>query len=168
MVKRSKQYKQMMKKWKKKILKDAKDASTSPWDYGFGLDMFVDYIYFMRDYYALGENVWQAEESHNEVKDSLNRAINEYEEWQNCHEKYIKIIHKSEDDYEKQLKHWLRLGYHLKEEKEDNKNDILKDVSVLYFYEDIRKTYDEMRDEYIKHRDNFFRLVSDNIENWWD
>lgn len=161
----SKEYRKMMKHYKKMILKDAKDASKDPFDYGPGLQMFVDHLYFMRDYYRLGENVWACEEENMPTREQcLNMILAEYEEWQNCDDKYTKVIFKFEADAEQQVKDLVTRGYHLKEETDD----MFKDVYFLYKYEDYHENTQKMCEEYAFHRKRFFELLDTYLEYLWD
>ena len=94
-MKKSKEYKKMIRKYKKMIRKDAKDASTKPFDYDFGLQMFVDYLYFMREYYELGENVFALELDNYPTRlQILNMILAAYEDWQNCCERRVTRLRK--------------------------------------------------------------------------
>ena len=164
-MKRSKEYKQMLKKYKKLIMKSAREATKSPWEAMFGLDMFINFMNFMKDYYTLGENVWQVDESKQEVIDTLTQTLNEYDAWQNCEDKYTKVLLKTNENFEKERKHFLRLGYH---EQPCNDERLFKDVVFLTLYEDYKENNTQMIKEYVEHRDNFFKLISNNISKWWD
>lgn len=71
--KRSKAYKQMMRKHNKVLKQDYKDMKSAPRDWGIGLEPFIHYMEFMLDYYTLGENVW-AEESVDKDGNVVGRA----------------------------------------------------------------------------------------------
>ena len=161
-MKRSKDYKRMMKKWKRVIRKYGKDASTNPWDWSYGLDAFIQYLYFMRDFYTLGENVWQVDECRQEVVDTLNTTLDEYEAWVNCDDKYTKVLFKNDDNYETNLKHWLDLGYYQEEDSSFN------DVAFLHLHKDYLENLDKCAQEYNEHKVKFFALLGENIEKWWD
>ena len=161
----SKAYRKMKKYYKKLILRDAKSASIDPFDYSFGLQVFVDHLYFMRDYYRLGENVYGAESEDGPSREQcLNMILAEYEEWQNCDEKYTKVIFKGEKDAEDQLNDLMSKGYHLKEEKDN----MFKDVYFLYKYEDYHENTQKMCEEYAFHRKRFFELLDLYLQHLWD
>ena len=161
----SKEYKDMMKQHKKKIMEYAKNASVDPFDWAPGLQVFVDHLYFMRDYYALGENVWACEiEEHPSREQCLNMIIAEYEAWNNCEDKYTKIFFKNEPDVDKKVESLLAQGYHLKEDKDP----MFKDCIFLYLYEDHHENTEKMCKEYEYHRNRFFELVSEHLEYLWD
>ena len=62
-------------------MKQAKKASTDPFDYGVGLELFVKHLRFMRDYYELGENVWALEDKDITRLEMLNQILAEYNGW---------------------------------------------------------------------------------------
>lgn len=161
----SKEYKQMCKKWKKIICKDAKNAARDPFDWNPGLQVFVDHLYFMRDYYRNGENVWACEvEDAPSREQCLNMIIAEYEDWMNCEDKYTKVIFKDEPGAEEEIKRLVSLGYHLKEEDDE----MFKDVVFLYKFKDFTKNTNAMVKEYNYHRKRFFELLGEYLEFLWD
>ena len=161
-MKKSKEYKKMIKKYKKMIRNDAKDASIRPWDYGFGLQMFIDHLYFMRDYYALGENVWALEDQSAPTREQiLNMILAAYEDWQNCEHKYV--IYVDVKDKEK-VQLYTDLGYYKYTTK------LLDKLEVIAFhkYKDQRETYSKMSEDYARQRKKFFELLGEYIEFLWD
>lgn len=169
---KKKDYKRMMKHYKKLLKKNVKDAA--PWDWGFGLEMFVDFLRWMQEYYELGYNVWAMESKDEDpvnFKDaptraeSLKQTIYYYDKWHNCFEDYYKIAYT-----EKELKHYLRLGFHLVPEKNDNiEQQIRKSGSwSLTLYEDSTENVKECNKacEYYKHK--FFECLETYLEEWWD
>ena len=80
----SKQYKKLFKKHRKEIMKQAKKASKNPFDFGVGLELFVKHLYFMHDYYELGENVWAQENEEITRLEMLNQILAEYLAWDRC------------------------------------------------------------------------------------
>lgn len=163
-MKHSKKYKQILKQYRKSILKCAKEASKCPWESMFGLDMFVEFLKYMKDYYTLGENVFQCDECKENVIDTLTKTLSEYDAWQHCEDNYTKVLYKNDINYNKDLKHWLRLGYHLQEQTDP----LFTNVVFLHKYEDFQENVKEMTKEYLEHRKNFFNLICENIETWWD
>lgn len=159
-----KSYKKMMNKYKKLLRNHAKEAA--PWDYLFGLDYFVDFLRFMQEYYKLGVNVWAFEtkyEGLDEFKDwptryeSISKAIEYYDKWQNASDDYIKIVYT-----EKECKHYQRLGWHLYEtSKEESWYELIKYDN----YQDVNRAIHVQKLEY-KHK--FFETVEKFIEEWWD
>ena len=82
-MKKTRTYKSLLRRNKKRLDALNKKARKSPWDWGFGLDYLIAFMEFMREYYNLGENVWQAEESLTQVRESLDKTLNAYYEWIN-------------------------------------------------------------------------------------
>ena len=157
----------MMKFNKKRIMKSAKEASVNPFDWGVSIEMYVNHLYFMRDYYALGENVWACEiEGMSSRKEMLDEILQEYEKWQNSEDKYVVVLVKSDKDYEEQLKKYLDAGYFLKDDI--GKEPLLKGVTFLYKYENFYENIEKCNEEYARHRKNFFELLEKYIEYLWD
>ena len=85
----SKKYKKMMKTYKKKLVKNAKD--TRPWDFKWLLDAVILNIQYMYDYYDLGENVMAKDDCEwNPYKKDMPtrkemcaRILRAYNSWQN-------------------------------------------------------------------------------------
>ena len=113
-------YKKMFKRNKKTLTKIHKEAAKNPWEYGHGTEYLVAFMKFMYEYYTLGENVWQSDESLQEVKDTLKEALDAYHDWQ----------------------------------------------SFDYFAQE--GDVEKYNNEYNRRRERFFKLLSDNIEKWWD
>lgn len=157
-MKLSKKYHKMMKKHKKNIMAQARNASVDPFDWEPGLWMLVQHLYFMRDYYELGENVWAKEDKEwrDDVKytrlEMINQILNEYEGWMNCHDKYF--IH------------------HDTGGKENGKGIIINGERTDWWIEDLIPDYkanvEAFNKEYIKHKRKFFKLLADYIEYLWD
>lgn len=142
-------YKKILKKYKKQLNQINKKANQSPWDYGFGLDYFVTFLHFMKEYYDLGYNVFQVEESSNEIKDTLAETLKAFEEWDDFHMKYFHLDEEDAFDYS---------------ETDKGEYYVVPKRAELYEEESLKK-YSK---EYKKKRDNFFKLLSNNIEKWWD
>ena len=117
--KRSQAYKNMLKRNKRHLDYLNRKAATCPWDWAFGLEHFMAFVQFMYEYYTLGENIFQSEESLSQVISSLRETLDAYYDWQD-------------------------FGY-----------TVSCDI-------------DEYNKEYNEKREKFFKLLSDNIEYWWD
>lgn len=144
-----KQYKKMIRKHCKKLNKLNKAAHKSPWDYGFGLNYFIAFLEFMQDYYNLGYNVWQTDESLTPLKESLKKALDAYYEWTSWESKFF---HLDEEDV------------YVSKMKEDGTIELIskypelhKEVNLAFF-----------KEQYNQKRDKFFSIVSENLERWWD
>ena len=167
---KKKDYKRMMKHYKKLLKKNVKDAA--PWDWGFGLEMFVNFLRWMQKYYELGYNVWAMESKDEDpvnFKDALTRAeslkqtIYYYDKWHNCSEDYYKIAYTEEE-----LKHYLRLGFHSVKEE----NGVAKQLSTktwyLTLYEDKYKNVEECNKACEDYKHKFFESLETYLEEWWD
>lgn len=158
MGKFSKKYKEMIKRHSKKIKEDAKSAAEDPFDWEPGLQVFVDHLYFMRDYYSLGENVWAKEDCtwRDDVKytrlQMLNQILDEYEGWMNCEHKYF--IH------------------HDTGGKENGRGLIINgeptDWWIEYLIPDYKENVEAFHKEYDEHKSKFFTLLAEYIEFLWD
>lgn len=162
-MKKSKEYKAMMRHHKKAIMKQARVASKDPFDWGTGLELFVDHLYFMRDYYALGENVWAEEDCNwkSSVKytrlEMLTQILDEYEEWMHCDEKYWGWDETDTTDTFMWSKRPTpaETGVHIRK---------LKNL----VFEDDEENRNAYTKEYEEHRKNFFKLLDKYIELLWD
>ena len=163
-----KKYKKMMKKYRKNLYKINKSTSRCPWSSGAGLEYFVEYLRFMREYYEIGYNVWaydncECEEfecpDHPTRLQSLNMVLAAYEEWEACEDKYFKWVpddpknpykmetKKTEDGY-LEVTDW---GGHIE--------------GLLSDREENLKAYDK---EYKRLKKQFFELVAEYFEDWSD
>lgn len=132
-------YRQNIKQHRKILTKLVKEAS--PYDYGFGLDLFVQFLKFMQDYYEEGINVHALEvEGYAPRLESITQALDEYE-------KYL--------EYEQGLpSSWEILrsdGTHMFAHA---------DYSIEALDEHNRKTEE--------HWNNFWNIIRDNMLTWWD
>lgn len=167
--KKKKQYKRMMRRYRKLLKKDARHSR--PWDWSFGIDALINFLRWMHDYYKLGYNVWAIdvidsnEAIHTEKtrEDSLKETIYWYDRWMNVDDDFIKIAHTKEE-----LKHYLDLGFHLQEHDEVDKS--LKHMRLYYLtlYEDYSKNCDELQKAYDSCKHKFFECIEKYLEEWWD
>ena len=154
----------MMKKHRDIILKDAKSASEDPFDWAIGLRVFVDHLYFMRDYYELGENVVALDEEGKPTRwQYLNLILAEYEEWVTCEDKYFKVIFKDDKEAEEKLQKLLKQGYYLKEQN-DASPSIFNHCYFLYKNKDWHENITLNNKEYDLHRKKFFELLGEYLE----
>lgn len=143
-------YKKLIKKHKKELNKLNKKVISNPWEYSFVLYYLIEVLRFMQDYYVNGYNVMQSEDSLKEVKNTLNDTIKAYEDWQNFEYEYY---HLDEDDV-------------FTTTVDDDKNFYNIDAKYPELY--TKEAIDQYSKEYKKRRDYFFKLLSKNIEKWWD
>lgn len=141
MKKRSTKYKEMVKSHKEKIMSAAKQASIYPFDYAFGLNMFVEYLRFMKDYYELGENVYGEDNTKLTRLESLTYVLKLYDEWATFSNKY-----EVETEQPSAIGNWF----------------------VCETTTKCRLGLVEFNKEYKGARDRFFKAVSKYIEEWWD
>lgn len=80
-------YKKLMRKQKKERIKWAKEFRM--WDWGFLDDLIFNLIAQMKDYYELGWNVWQIEESKQEIIDELKEALRLKDAREDAYTNYI-------------------------------------------------------------------------------
>lgn len=122
-----------------------------------GVQLFVQYLEWVRDYYKNGENVhaaerfeWNPDAIQKTRLQMIEEIINEYNEWQTCEEKYFKVV--------------------LDGEYKDHKNpDGTYTVDSLgshleYSLGDRDLTIKAFNDEYGFHRKKFFELLNEYIE----
>ena len=165
-------YNKMMRKYKKLLIKHAKESQ--PWDYSFGFDILVEFLRWMHEYYKLGYNVYALditdpkEPRHTEKtrEESLRETLMWYNRWNNVDDDYIKIVHTPEE-----LSHYLNLGFHLREDASD---DFVIDSShkVHYYYLTLYEDHDKNSEELVKARElykhNFFSCLEKYLSEWWD
>lgn len=158
--KKKKTYKKMMKHFRKLLSDDVKNACPSDW--GFGLDLFIDFLKWMQAYYELGYNVWAYEkkdenpELYRDVPtraDSLSETIFYYNKWQNVASDYYKIARN-----EKEVKHYLELGFY---QDEDRKG-------TFRLYKDRKQNVNECHKAEEDYKHKFFECLEKYIEYWWD
>ena len=163
-----KKYKKMMKQYKKILNVKHKDSRACPWSGGFGLEYFVEFLRFMRDYYENGYNVWAYDNCEvNEFNcperptrlQSLNMVIAAYEEWQACEDKYFKWV---PDDPEDPFK--------MVTKKEEDGSYLVVDLGghVEGLLTDHEKNLKAFQKEYAYLRKRFFELVAEYYDDWSD
>lgn len=157
-------YKAMMAKYKKSLSDINKDASTCPWEYGFGLDYFVEFLRFMQDYYKLGVNVWGMERKDENPKkyknyptryESISKALKYYDKWQNLEDEYVKVVE------------------HPETYKTHNNGDGTVTIDDLgyhceYKYGSMMKTYRKLHKEQEKYKKLFVKTIMKYMHEWWD
>lgn len=76
-----KKYKSMCREHRKNLLKEIASKDFGPWDYGHGVFLFVEFLKYMRDYYALGYNVFASDEDDDRLR-TLQETIDAYEKYE--------------------------------------------------------------------------------------
>jgi len=169
MKKFSKEYNKMFKHYKNIIMKDAKQAASDPFDYGPGLQLFIDHLYFMRDYYRNGENVWACEiEGVPSREQCLNMILSEYEAWIGNSDKYTKVILMNEPNAKEEIAKWVSLGYSADYKSSENSPELFKVVVFLHKYGDYKENQQNEVKEYLHHKKRFFELLCEYIDTLWD
>ena len=162
--KKKKAYKKMMKRYKKLFKKNAKELA--PWDWSFGLSLFIDFLNWMHDYYKLGYNVWAMdvtdpkEAIHTEKtrEESLKETLMWYNRWMNVDDDYIKVVYSKEE-----VDHYLKLGFHLQKDAFLNEN-----WHYLTLYEKQSDNTDALIKATKDYKHKFFESLEKNLEEWWD
>ena len=160
---KQREYRKMMRKYKKAIRKSARECA--PWDYSFGLDGFIIFLNWMRDYYKLGVNVMALDEPISEAErenyitrlQGLNMALQLYDKWQTADDQYFAYV--TEDEVEKYIKQgWYNSGRTCTDEN----------IFCLRKYESFSQTAKEFNEYYNKAKNDFFAWVGQHITEWWD
>lgn len=163
-MKRSKEYRKLMRYHRKVVMRDARNASKDPFDWGAGLQVFVDHLYFMRDYYRLNENVWGAEEEGHPTRlQMLDIILSKYEDWMGCEDRYYAFVGKEDAGRISEL---VRQGFHLQTTPE--RKGIAIDVTMLTRYADRSETDRRFAEDYERCRRRFFGSLAEYIEFLWD
>lgn len=143
MTKEYKMYKKLVRKFKKKIIKQVK--TSVPSDYEDTLDVLILFLFFMRDYYQEENFV-----SDSEFVDSLSRLeilnniLNEYSS-------YLEYKTMSVNDF---------IMFH---KNEYNSDEMKVSVENDYLFFHKKKTHTaEM------HWNNFWNMIRDELRNLWD
>lgn len=156
-------YNKMWRKYKKLLKKDAKEMC--PFDYSFGLDAFIDFLKFMKEYYELGYNVWAMERKDEDPVnyadvptrvESLKETIRFYNLWQNADECFTKIVYtEQERDY------YIKMGYHLQ-------TSAFEGHYYLTYYKDVHENFEAIAKATAEYKHKFFECLEKYINEWWD
>ena len=167
---KKKAYKKMLHKYKKLLKKDAK--GINPFDYGLGLEMFIDFLKFMQEYYELGYNVWAMERKDEDPKnnaniptraESLKETIQAYNLWKHADEYFTKIVKtEQERDY------YIKMGYHLQPPSSSITTTINEDYYYLTSFADLHQNTEAINEAQINYKHKFFECLEKYLEEWWD
>ena len=162
---RSSEYKEMMEKHQKEWAEIAENAG--PWEWSYGLDALVEHLRWMRDYYALGENVWGQEDKEwkKGVKytrlETLEKTLFYYDKWMNLEDEYIQVVEhgkmKSHDNGDGTAT-IDDLGFHCIY-KYGPRNNNRKAMKITY-----RKLHKAQQ----KYKKLFYKMLYKYMESWWD
>lgn len=140
------EYKKIVRKYHRQLIKEVK--KSGPWDYD-ALTLFVTFLKFMQEYYKTGDNVWAEEiEGHNRL-DILNRALHEYDCFENG-----------------AGPNWERFN-ELYDQKDffnfDNKSEPLLSVGS-----EMKTLAIKIQEEQQEHWNNFCNIIKDEFLYLWD
>lgn len=166
---KKKAYKKLWKNYKKNIIKLAK--KSTPYQYEDGLEMFIENLRFMYEYYKLGYNVWAMErkdEDPKQYKDVPTRAeilkqiLDEYDAWQNCDDKY-RVVHWEGGKANGKGDKFTTINPKTGETKEEQ-----SDWWIEYKLGDPKATIEASAKEQEQHRKAFFELYTKYMYELWD
>lgn len=160
----NKDYQAMLAKYKKSLTHINANACVSPWEWSWGLNYFVEFLRFMRDYYALGVNVWAMERKDEDPEryknaptrlETLTEAIAYYDKWQGLEDEYVKVVDHPET---------------YKERSNGDGTVSIDDFGCHceYKYGSVKKTYEKLLEDQEKYKKLFFTSLAEHIEEWWD
>lgn len=134
-----------------KALKDIADEA-GPWEWEYGLDLFVEHLRWMKDYYTINENVWC--EDHNRLE-TITKALEYYDKWQSVEDEYITVVD------------------HPETYKTTDNGDGTVTVNSFGFHCEykcgsMKRTYRKIAKLQKKYKKLFFKTVLENMESWWD
>ena len=116
--KRRREYKRMFSRNMRKIKRIVKSKDFGPWDFCYGIDLFIAFLRFMEDFYSLGYNVWALDEDDNGKSrlGSLRATLEAYEEYRRYkydsdvdewkHERELELCHRVFSLLEDNLESW--------------------------------------------------------------
>ena len=151
---KKRRYQLIMEYYKKSIRKLAKKASIDPFDSAAGMEMLIEHLKFMRDYYANDYNVLAIEvEGHPSRQEGIEMALTEYKLMNsdgcgdddlvyNYFESYINTDYGTEiklPNYNKPL------------------NGLTKD-----------EAFEKLREEVLYHKKMFYKILEQEFDIWWD
>ena len=88
-------YRKMYRRHRKELVKHAKE--TREWDYGWLYDSTIMQIRHMYEYYSVGNNVWQCDESKNEILGQLKHVLDLNDELDHLWDNYESNIIENDD-----------------------------------------------------------------------
>jgi len=157
-------YNKMCREYRKKLVQIGKDAG--PWDYCFGLEFLIEHLRFMRDYYALGYNVWGEEDKkpENDRLTLASKMVAEYEASEELPSEEVLSVAQSlgikvPADFKYISKDNIQISIvaYLEKHRELFPNKDMNKDFVLAIYE---------REQ--QHLKNFWKLVQNKLQYLWD
>lgn len=138
-------YKKIVRKYHRQLIKGVR--KSGPWDYD-AVTLFVTFLRFMQEYYRTGDNVWSEEiEGHNRL-DILNRALYEYDGWQNNDSPNCRRLNELCENYDL-----------------FNEN---KSKTTLSISDEMRTLAIKVDEEEQEHWNNFWTIIKDEFLYLWD
>lgn len=151
MLKNNRKHNKLVKKHRRLLTKMAKEAL--PLDYGYGLEMFIHFIEYMKDYYETGENIWgymEAEDGtlYDNRLEQISEALEKYKAYANVFNDFETTIESVEEE---------SITLH-------GKSTVFSSTTVKYNKEELDKLLKKEQE----HWDSFWNFIRDNLRNWWD
>ena len=156
----SKDYTKMMKNNRKKLITLSKEVV--PWEGYDGITLLITHLEWVKEYYSNNENVvakedyeWDPEAIKKSRLQMVTEILNEYYDWQNCEEKYYKLIRHPET---------------YKTHKNKDGTVTIDDLGchIEFALGDRETTRKAFNDEYNFHKHKFFELLEKYIGELWD
>lgn len=147
-----KQYRKMLKVYKKKLIKIAKQAADEPFDYDAMIDFLVANLKLMQEYYKNDYNVAQDTNNEDNKKaiQSISTALDLYDKYTNVMREFVNY----DDDSSIVI-------------DPDTKRMNVTGVSYKY-PDDIDRNYKEANEKGEQYWNEFWTCVKENIRTWWD
>lgn len=137
-------YKKLVLKYRKQLIKAAKNFV--PWEYGYIYELLDIALHYMKDYFELGYNVGQINESRLEIVKSLTNTIDLFEKGT--------IMEESQE---------------FKDLRQELFSSMCKNLPKLESsrerFLELYQEQDNTRRDYLK---KFFNKIAEDIEMWWD
>ena len=154
MRRKSKAYKQMIKRHVKNLKKINYECNKYPWCSWPAFTYLIEFMRYMKDYYELHENVWSAEDTPSRLE-TLTECLGYYDKWMSLEDEYIKVIDTPET---------------YKEQKNPDGTVTILDIGCRFEYKcgSQEKTYEELSKMQAKYRKLFFDCLEKNLESWVD
>lgn len=131
-------YHKMHRKHRKELIKLVKEYAE--WDWAYLHDLVMANIRHMHEYYSAGNNVWQCEESLNEVLTSLKHILDLQEELDNVFKDVPAPEMKVNDD--------KSLTFTWSEEAKQRSDEAYKREDELY--------------------EEIYNYIGEHLRGWWD
>ena len=157
----SESYYDMIKNYKDKLHNIVTESHPGEWSYG--MDMFITFIKFMKDFYHNGEDVHAMEQKDEDPirykneptrEETLTKAIEYYEKWQHISDDYFRVL---DCPARENGANW-KCEYRFRPDGkwlQSSRRVIIKWHKFIYKLEQ-------------KYKKKFFAIVFKYLESWWD